>query len=321
MARRRSLTALLWLAGMLLCMPGAAAALEGITVVLSEEGGAYAQVADKLRGVLLAQGSGATKPALKVVALRSLKDGEASRFDPGQLLVAVGTGAMQFVAAKNPAQPVISVLVPRAAFEKIARQGGRLGDPRYFSAIYLDQPWARQFALIRQILPGRPRIGILLGPDADELAASLKAAAKAAGLVAVIDVVSHETDLLPSIKNLVGESDAILAIPDPAIYNRGTIQSILLTTYRQQIPLIGFSSSYVKAGALAAVYSEPEQIGQQLAEIVMRLPAELPSLPPPQAPRYFSVATNPQVARSLAILLEDEAALLGKLKRPLEPEQ
>lgn len=305
---------------MLLCMPGAAAALESVTVVLSEKGGAYAQVADKLRSSLT-QGSGTTKPAIKVVALQSLMAGEANRSDPGQLLVGVGTSAMQFIAARYPAQPVINVLVPRSAFEKTARQGGRLSDPRYFSAIYLDQPWARQFALIRHILPGRTRIGILLGLDSDELAASLKMAAKSADLVAVIDIVSHETDLLPSIRNLVSESEAILAIPDPAIYNRDTIQSILLTTYRQQIPLFGFSSSYVKAGALAAVYSEPEQIGQQLAETIMRLPAERPTLPPPQAPRYFSVATNPQVARSLGIHLEDEAILLGKLKRPLELEQ
>lgn len=314
----RSLISLLCLAGMLLSMPRAAIALEGITVVLSEEGGAYAQVADKLRSSL-AQGSGAAKPAIKVIALPSLKDGEANRSDPGQLLVAVGTGAMHFIAGQNPSQPVINVLVPRAAFEKTARQGGRLGDPRYFSAIYLDQPWMRQFALIRSILPGRARIGILLGPDSNELAASLRAAAKAAGLVAVIDVVSNEADLLPSLKNLVSESEAILAIPDPAIFNRGTIQSILLTTYRQQIPLFGFSPSYVKAGALAAVYSDPEQIGQQLAETIQRLPVDR-TLPAPQGPRYFAVTTNLLVARSLGISLEDESTLHSKLRRSLEPE-
>lgn len=314
----RSLTALLCLAGMLLCMPRAAMALEAVTVVLSEDGGAYAQVADKLRSAL-AQGSSAAKPAIKVIALQSLRDGEANRFDPGQLLVAVGTGAMHFIAARNPSQPVINVLVPRTAFEKTARQGGRLGDPRYFSAIYLDQPWSRQFALIRHVLPGRARIGILLGPGSDEFAAALRMAAKSAGLVAVIDIASSEADLLPSLKNLVSESEAILAIPDPAIYNRGTIQSILLTTYRQQIPLFSFSPSYVKAGALAAVYSEPEQIGQQLAEIIQRLPADR-ALPVPQGPRYFTVTTNLQVARSLGISIEDEAALHNKLKRPLELE-
>lgn len=303
---------------MLLCMPRAASALEEVTVVLSEEGGAYAQVLDKLRSSL-AQGSGTTKLAIKVVALQSLKDGEAIRSDPGQLLVAVGTSAMQTLAEKNLLQPIISVLVPRAAFEKIARQGGRLGDPHHFSAIYLDQPWARQLALIRHVLPNRTRIGILLGPDSAELAASLRAAAKAAGLVAVIENAPTEADLLPALRRLLGDSEALLAVPDPTIYNKNTIQSILLTTYRQQVPLFGFSPSYVKAGALAAVYTVPEQIGQQAAEMIQRLAVEH-ALPPPQPPRYFSVGSNAQVARSLGIPLEDDATLHSKLKRSVENE-
>ena len=251
------------------CLPRAAAALDGVTVVLSEEGGAYAQVADKLRAVL-SQGGGTAGLAVKVV---TLKDADSLRADPGHFLVAVGTGAMEALAPKNLPQPVLSVLVPRAAFEKTARHSGRLGDPRHFSAIYLDQPWARQFALIRHALPGRTKVGVLLPPNSTELAAALSAAAKAAGLVAIIEMVDGDADPLPELKRLLSESEVILAVPDPLIYNRNTVQSILLTTYRQQVPLLGFSASYVKAGAIAAVFSVPEQIGQQAAEVIQRLAA------------------------------------------------
>lgn len=297
------------------CLPRAAAALDGVTVVLSEEGGAYVQVADKLRAVL-SQGNGTARLPVKVIAL---KEGESLRADPGQLLVAVGTGAMEALAQKNLPQPVLSVLVPRAAFEKTARQSGRLGDPRNFSVITLDQPWARQFALIRHALPGRTKVGILLAPNSTELATALSAAAKAAGFVAIIETVDGEADLLPALKRLLGESDVLLAVPDPLIYNRNTVQSILLTTYRHQVPLLGFSPSYVKAGAIAAVFSVPEQIGQQAAEMIQRLAAER-RLPPPQPPRYFSVGVNAQVARSLGISLDDEASLNNKLKRTSEGE-
>lgn len=297
------------------CLPRAAAALDGVTVVLSEEGGAYAQVADKLLTVL-SQGGGTARLPVKVIPL---KEADFLRADPGQLLVAVGTGAMEALAQKNLPQSVLSVLVPRAAFEKTARQSGRLGDLRHFSAIYLDQPWARQFALIRHALPGRTKIGILLAPNSTELAKALSAAAKAAGFVAIIEMVDGEADLLPVLKRLLGESDVLLAVPDPLIYNRNTVQSILLTTYRQQVPLLGFSSSYVKAGAIAAVFSVPEQIGQQAAEIIQRLAADR-RLPLPQPPRYFSVGVNAQVARSLGIGLDDEASLNSKLKRTSEGE-
>jgi ABC-type uncharacterized transport system substrate-binding protein len=99
--------------------------------------------------------------------------------------------------------------------------------------------------------------------------------------------------LLNALRRLLSNSNVILAVPDAQIYNRNNISSILLTSYRQQVPLFGFSASYVKAGALAAVYSTPAQISQQVAEIISNL-SSASSLPAPQYPRYFSVNTNPQ---------------------------
>lgn len=303
----------------LFCLPLTATALDGVTVVLSEDGGVYAQVADRLR-TTLSQASGATKPSVKVVTLQSLKEGETLPTSTAQLLVTVGTGAMQAMAQKPQSAPILNLLVPRQSFEKAARQNGRNGDTRAFSAIYLDQPWDRQFSLMRHTMPGKTRVGILLGPDSTELAAPLRAAAKAAGLVAIIETVLGEAELVPSLKRLLADCDMLLAVPDPLIFNKHTVQSILITAYRQQIPLFGFSPSYVKAGALAAVYSLPEQIGQQAAETILRLNKDK-NLPSPQPPRFFMVGTNTQVARSLGLDLIDEAILSSKLKHELESRQ
>lgn len=295
-------------------LPRIAAGVEGVTVVLSDEGGAYAEIVEKMRATL-SQGSTA-KLEVRVVSLRSLRGGETLRAIAGQVLVAVGVDAMDAVEKSKLPQPVLNVLVPRAAFEKVARQGGRLGDPRVFSAIYLDQPWSRQFALIRQALSGRTRVGILLGANSAELEPLLRAEAKAAGLVAVIEK-TNDADPLPELKQLLGNCDVVLAVPDQSIYNRSTIQNILLTTYRHQVPLIGFSPSYVKAGAIVAVYSVPAQIGLQAAEIIQKMSLER-HLPPPQFPRYYSVGVNVQVARSLGLAVDDEATLHGKLKHVVE---
>lgn len=315
MPRRRALAAL-YLAVALLSPPRAALALDGITVVLSEEGGAYTQLADKLR-TALAQGSTVRLP-LEVVPLRSLQEAASLRASAHQLLVAVGVNAMQELAQRNLPQPVLNVLVPHAAFEEVTLRGGHLADPHHFSALYLDQPWARQFTLIRQALPGRTRVGILLGPDSAEFAAALRTKAAAAGLVAVIGTASpNEADLLPALNRLLNESDVLLAVPDPAIYNRSTIQGILLTSYRQHVPLFGFSPSYLKAGAIAAVYSEPEQFAQQAAAMIRLLAAGQP-LPAPRYPGYFTVGINTQVSHSLGLTLDDEATLHAKLQQSVE---
>ena len=284
---------------------------ETVTVVLSEDGGAYAEFATQL-GNTLGQASG-TKTSLRVVTLNDLKDEPPTRSTQSQLLVAVGTPAMTAMARKPPNVPVLNVLVPRASFRSAARTSARTQDSKTFSAVYFDQPWARQLALIWHAVPGR-RVGILLGKDSADLSATLLAAARDAHMVASIEMVSDEADLLPSLKRLLPNSDALLAVPDATIYNRSNIATILLTSYRAKVPLFGFSPSYVKAGALAAVYSQPGQIAQQVAEIIQNLPAS-GSLPAPQSPRYFSVTVNPQVRLSLELSMDDEAQLLQKLKQ------
>ncbi len=292
-----------------LSFPFGAFAQEGVTVLLSEEGGAYSEFASSLStGLGLA---GGTKTPVRVLPLA--KSDELARGGVGQLVVAVGTPAMTEMARKPPSVPVLNVLVPRASFRKLSLSGGRTLDSKTFSAVYFDQPWSRQLALIRYALPGR-RVGILLGRDSLELSAVVLAAAKAAGLSASIEVANDEADLLPALKLLLARSDALLAVPDSSIYNRSNIASILLTSYRAKVPLFGFSPSYVKAGALASVFSEPAQIAQQVVEIIQNLPAS-GGLPAPQSPRYFSVRVNSQVQLSLELKMEDEAQLLQRLKQ------
>jgi ABC-type uncharacterized transport system substrate-binding protein len=289
--------------------PFGAFAQEGVTVLLSEDGGAYSEFATSLSaGLGLA---GGTKTPVRVLSLN--KSDELARVGGAQLVVAVGTPAMTAMAKRPPSAPVLNVLVPRASFRKLSLSSARTQDVKSFSAVYFDQPWSRQLALIRFALPGR-RVGILLSKDSLELSASVLAAAKAAGLSASIEVANDEADLLPALKLLLARSDALLAVPDPSIYNRSNITSILLTSYRARVPLFGFSPSYVKAGALASVFSEPAQIAQQVVEIIQNLPAS-GGLPAPQSPRYFSVRVNSQVQLSLELAMDEEVQLLQRLKQ------
>lgn len=289
---------------------GRALAHDDVTVLLSEDSGVYAEFVTQLRATLGPAGS--ARAPLRVVTLGTARDDDFTRANQGQLLVAVGTPAMNAVARKLPTVPVLNVLVSRSSFRSLARLGVRPQVSRHFSAIFFDQPWARQFALIRFAIPGR-RVGILLGKESAELSVALQAAARDAQMTATIELVDDEADLLPALKRLLSTTDALLAVPDSTIYNRSNIAPILLTSYRAKVPLFGFSASYVKAGALAAVYSSPAQIARQVADIILNGRAN-GGLPTPQSPRYFSVSVNPQVRLSLELTMDDEALLLQKLQ-------
>ena len=112
--------------------------------------------------------------------------------------------------------------------------------------------------------------------------------------------------------------DVLLALPDVKIHNRRNVSSILLTTYRNRIPLIGFSSAYVKAGALAAIYSTPENIGDQLAELTVQLLTADGIMQQVIYPKYFSLSINSRVARSLGLQLQFDSEDLAQLIRDAE---
>jgi hypothetical protein len=284
-------------------------------IVLSEDSAPYQEVTERIRAGFA--GLGNVAPALRVIQAQPLQMGD-NAFDAADLVVPVGVRAVEAVARLKLRAPVFSVLAPKSAIDQIAKDHPAL-DSRTFSALYLDQPAARRMALIRHALPGRKRVGVLIGPESSDALRALQAAARDQGLSLETERVAGAEELLPALKRVLAESDTLLVLPDAQIVNKNTAQSILLTSYRAQDPVVAYSKSFVSAGALAAVYSTPAQIGQQAAELLVRMvQAKTLALPPAQYPKYFSVSVNYQVARSLGLAIEDEAALLQRIKAGME---
>jgi ABC-type uncharacterized transport system substrate-binding protein len=106
--------------------------------------------------------------------------------------------------------------------------------------------------------------------------------------------------LIAPLENVLSDADLLLAVPDPLVFNRSTAQSIFLTTYRYREPVLGYSRSLTRAGALMSLHSSPAQIGRQAAEWISNaMQGGAVRLPPPAYPDYFSISINEQVARSL----------------------
>lgn len=282
------------------------AASVNVAVVLSDESDPYQEAARSLTATIKQSGSRATAGLVSLADLASGSGKEAP-----SLVVAIGARAAQEVASKNLNVPVLAILLPRQSFEKITRPKnvGQL------SAIYLDQPLSRQMKLIRIVFPQRIRIGVVLGPDSHDSLNAIQVATREAGFSLVVERIASSDELLPSLQRVLTDSEVLLALPDSLVYNKGTVQSLLLTTYRFQNPMIGFSLAYVRAGALAAVYSTPEQAGRQAGEVVARaFESASVVLPVPSFPKYFAVSVNYQVARSLGMSVGEESQIYSQLQ-------
>jgi len=308
-----SLTAIVLACGLLVyCPAGFSQDHQTIVVVPTKQGGAYQEFIRAFQDSLETSGGGSAT----VIIVESGKI-DASLFNKKttQLVVSVGTAATQRVFELNKSVPVLSTLVPRNSYrvleEKVRQQGRQYAR----SAIHLDQPIARHMGLIHTILPSKKTVGVVLGPNTRFLQAELKSAAKNEGMRIQIETMGHAQRLIGPLNRALKESDAFIAVPDNVVSNRKTVQNLLLTTYRQKVPVIGYSRAYVRAGALAAVYSTPEQIGQQAGELVGRLiKKENWSLPAPLHPRYFSVEINREVARSLGISIPQTKSIENRLR-------
>lgn len=304
--------ACLTLIGVLAMASGAApgASLD-VAVVLSGDSAPYTEMAQGIS-------DGLERYQVGTARIISASDVGRLKTGPASIVVAVGASAARATARLPVKMPVLNALIPRAAYERIVRELRNADDTSQYSAVYLDQPVGRQLDLIRQIVPEQRRIGVIFGPDSADLATVVDRAARARGLQTVTARINTEEGLPAALRKVLADSGVLLSLPDAVVYNSRTVQSVLFTAYHFQVPVIGFSPAYVRAGALAAVHSTPRQLARQVVDILKSFDAASGKLPPPQYPIYFSVSVNEHVARSLEIGLDDEETLATKLRSSRE---
>ena len=301
---------LAWLAFSLLLLAGfgpagAAEARLRVWLVLSESGGAYAELARALEAGL---------PEKVELNTRVLEPGESwvQSVKGLDLVIPVGLKAAQAVAQLDPPGQVLAALLPRQGYEALFNHAQAARRP--VSALVLDQPWERQLALVRLALPRTERVGVLLGPGTQGQKGDLSRAAQQAGLRLSAATVSQAGEVFSRQRELLRGNEVLLAVPDPLVLNPTTLMSYLISAYRARVPIVGFSPSLVEAGALAAVYSTPEQIGRQLGELIVELANGRTARPARLIyPRYFKVGVNRQVARSLELAIPPDDWLQRQL--------
>ena len=222
------------------------------------------------------------------------------------LIVSVGVRAAYRVAEKT-SQPLLAAMIPSKTYADLRtlKQGA-------ISAIYLDQPWRRQANLLHVVLPERKRIGVLYSASLDIPAMRRELALYHDTLIA--RHLSGGDTLSADLDDVLVESDVLLAVPDNEIYNANSIRNILLSSYRRGIPLVGVSEAYVRAGALCAIFSTPEQLAVQAVSATITY-ARTGKLPEVQFPVQYSIAVNRTVARAFGLVIEPDDALLLQIRK------
>ena len=179
----------------------------------------------------------------------------------------------------------------------------------HVSLLWSDPPLARQLRLITRILPQARRIGVLYGAESEFLLPELRQHAAPLNLEIVPQRWDNTSDSRP-LQSLFRNSDVLLGLDDPQLYNPKTAKNLLLSSYAQQLPLVGPNAGFVRAGSLASTYSDQTDWLAVLDRLLDHAPANWPRS---VYPDHFKVVGNAQVARSLGIEQVDETAVATRL--------
>lgn len=262
-------------------------------------------------------------PNIKLNHLLSenLHDKNASeQFSQACLVVTIGSESLRQVLMLKTERPILSVLSRYAIFHQLLAHHQRsLHDThRPISAIYLDQPLARQLNLITCLFSRyRPKqVGIILGQESLYHQETLQKIAPTVPYALHTVVVDQFENPATVLDTLLNDAKVILAVPDSRIYNPKTARGMLLTAFHKRVPLVGYSKTFVNNGAFAAVYSSTKQLADQTAtEIIKMINSKEKKLPEPQYPREFTVSVNQQVAKSLGIPIDNEMLIKQTMEK------
>lgn len=276
-----------------------------VGVVLSQRSGIHAQFADALTASISGSGH-------RITVVRNLQDGmQADAFATCDLVITAGNAAAE-AALTLLDKPTLATLINTRQLQQLRAQY----PPTRLSAIVLDQPIARHLALVRAALPDTKRIAMLLGPETILFEDEFARASAATQFQPQTRRIASTEELLPALDKLLERSDVLLTLPDPVASSPTTARSILLSSYRMRRPVFAYSRAYVEAGALAAVFSSPDDIARDLGDVLRAWPADLRPvmLPEARGPAIFEIAVNRQVARSLNLTIADDDTLLARLR-------
>jgi putative ABC transport system substrate-binding protein len=176
------------------------------------------------------------------------------------------------------------------------------------TGVGLEFPVETQFAWLQRFLPEVKTVGVIYNPEENQKRVEVAVRiAQKRGLRLEAEEVNVPQDVPAALNNLSKSADVLWGVADNLALSPQIAKNIILFSFRNSIPLIGPSQTWVKAGALYALDWDYADIGAQCGEMTRKvLQGAPPSSIAPEAPRKVLYSLNLSAARQLKIDFPDE---------------
>jgi putative ABC transport system substrate-binding protein len=227
------------------------------------------------------------------------------RASEADLVLAVGLKAALAAKLEIIDTPIIfcMVLDPSKAELKAPNMTG----------ILLEVPIDRQLAGIRSVLPSLKRLGVLYDPaKTSALVDESRRQAKSMGLEVSAQPISSARDVPSTLRAILPQVDALWLIPDSTVLTEDSIKFLLVAALEQNVPVVGFSSEFVRSGALLGLSVSYQDVGRQagfLADKILRgrAPISQAALPPEHVRLTLNLKTAKYLGLSIPQAIVEKA--------------
>lgn len=179
------------------------------------------------------------------------------------LILVIGSEAL--IAAKEIKDiPIV--------FSMILDPEAIIGDANNITGASAQIPMEEQLQTLKAIAPNVKKIGVVYDAKktGDMVAETAKIAKKKGLQLVAIQAISLKESLL-ALKEMEGKVDALMMVPDTTTMTTQSFEYMLLSSFRQKIPLIALSKKYVQKSALLAFSVDYEDIGKQAGELANKI--------------------------------------------------
>jgi putative ABC transport system substrate-binding protein len=225
-------------------------------------------------------------------AIQKIKAGGA------RLVVTLGSMATDAALREITDGPVVACMVLRTDNLKNSPNATGVG---------LEFPLETQFAWIQRLLPDAMTVGVLYNPGENQKRINTAVAvAIKAGLQLVAYQIDTPQDIPAALDSLSRKADVLWGLTDSMTLSPSMAKNILLFSFRNSIPFIGPSATWVKAGALYSLDWDYADLGAQCGQMAQKILAgAAPSSLPPATPRKVLYSLNLATARQMKLTVPE----------------
>lgn len=259
---------------------------EGILAIISDQGKTQQNFYSKLRNKL-------TKDTF--VTQINASDITKEIISQHDLIISIGYKSAKMMAKHKTKNNVIYTLIPDTEYLRLSIPCEKTTCYK----IYINQPVGRYVQLFKNLFPKGKTLVLATSKENSIKSQKVKTAAENNNLIFKDIRINKDDNISRAFINKLNNNDVLLALPNPDIYNANHARSIILSTYHANVPIIAYSKSFAKAGALISLYSSIDDVAEKTANIVNTIITDGALKQKEYYPDDFTIEINSAVARSL----------------------